>query len=114
MRYNICQKCLRRKRNNSKPICVICSNYKNLTLSEKIKGDLLKEYVKIISDFIYKLEIKQAGFISLENINEIIEYHYIVYERDYIGLNMKAGEQLEIMWIDLKKFITNFSGQHLE
>lgn len=106
MYYSRCIKCLKPKRKNTKEICVVCKNEKNFRLSSKLTDEdvyRLKDEVKKIK---YKFEVTQCGLIDLWNINEIIELHDQIFDIEYIGSNLRSGEQLDLMWKNINKFLT--------
>ena len=104
--FNKCLKCGIKKRRNTNMLCVTCSNAKNLIIDETLTINDIKLLVNEMYLFIQKLEIQQNSWIDLYDINDIITNHQKIFNKDYIGLSLMAGEQLSIMYNDIKKFVT--------
>lgn len=108
-KYNKCAKCGKKKRRNYNILCIQCANAKTLIIDENLTPQQIIGLVEEIKLWINKLEVKQKGMIDLFDINQIITYHDIVFNRDYIGLYLSAGQQLSLMYNELKKFTIAYS-----
>lgn len=84
-------------------------NHKSYSINPELLPDDIEWLIEEMRIFTHRLIVTQNNWIDLFDINDIIENHYRIYAREYIGMNLKTGEQLEIMWEDILRFLTVYS-----
>jgi len=104
-KYKNCLKCGTKKRKNTVMLCVTCNNSKNMQINSSLSMEELTDLVEEMNIWITTLEVIQKGIIDLYDINDIIQNHDRIFDKDYIGLHLKEGAQLAIMYANIKKFV---------
>ncbi len=64
--------------------------------------------IEIINIWLTTIKVVQKGNIDLFDINDIINYHWMIFHREYIHEKYKMGEQLNLMLNDIEKFSANY------
>ena len=106
IKFKICQKCNCVKRSSKNPLCQKCYNHKVYNIDETLTKDDVEWLVEEAKIFTHRLLVIQNSWFDMFDMNMILDLHERIYNRDYIGTNIKFGEQLEIMWEDIIRFIS--------
>ena|ERR1035437_6531380 len=104
-KFNRCQKCNRKKRLSRNPCCQNCINHKSYNIDKDLTKDDIEWLVEETNIFTHRLLITQHNWFSLQDMNMIIDLHERIYNRDYIGDKISSGQQIEIMWSDILRFL---------
>ena len=103
-----CKKCGKPKKTVKNPLCKECYVNKNFSIYEGHSESDIILLVDKIKKWIYRMEVIQHSWIEMEDINNIITYHYDVFHSEYVCEKLSFGAQLDKMYKDLKKFVVNY------
>lgn len=110
---NKCKKCNTVLRSKKKTLCLSCFNNKVFNIApEHTQGDI-EDLIEILSIWLYRLEIIQRSWVDMYDLNDISNYHWMIFKREYCYDQSKQGVQLSLMYRDIKRFYYNYGGKEL-
>lgn len=106
--YGNCQKCGTKKRKSKRQLCVVCWNRKNFTINEELTPEDIQRWKQEVIELKFRFEVTQKGWLDMHDLNKILYYYENIVGNDYIGNNLKFGQQLALMWKYLCLFIQTY------
>ncbi len=107
----ICKKCGKIKRSVKRPLCEDCYINKIFPIWKEHSEEDIEDLIEVINIWINTLEIQQKNMVDISDLNDIINYHWYIFHREYSYERKSFGEQLTLMYRDIKKFQSNYSKQ---
>lgn len=104
----LCKKCGKIKRSVKRPLCEECYVNKMFPIWKGHTEDDIEGLIEVCKIWINTLEVQQRNFVSMFDLNDIINYHWDIFHREYCYELKPFNEQLRLMYRDIKKFIANY------
>ncbi len=103
-----CKKCNKKIRSKRRPYCMECYLDKTVIVWSGHTQDDIEWLVEICKIWLFRLEVTQRNLIDMDDLNDIINYHWEIFHREYAHEMFKPGIQFSMMVNDIKKFICNY------